>query len=240
MKHTEIPQNFDWTQLEWCDQLVFAQIKRFMNKDTRTCYPSMDTLKKKTDLSIRFINDSIHRLEQFGLIQVTRRKGTSNLYYFPPETDQFEMFSEEFLDMELPPKVKEYYMKLQKTLYDKDQKVATTHYTDTQLAEITGLSKPTVKKYNFILETSGYMTTAITPYKDEAGFAIREMSFDMQKLGQFGLWVKAITQQVVTNTDDIEELKSTVKQQQREIAELKRQMSLRDVKDATVVSYEMN
>lgn len=237
MKHTEIPQNFDWTQLEWCDQLVFAQIKRFMNKDTRTCYPSMEMIKAKTGLSIRFINDSIHRLEQFGLIQVTRRKGTSNLYYFPPETDQFEMFSESFLDMELPPKVKEYYMKLQKTLYDKDQKIATTHYNDSELAVITGLSKPTVKKYNLILEESGYMKTAITPYKDEAGLAIREMSFDMQKLGQFGLWVKAITQQVVINTDDIEELKTAYKQQQREIAELKRKISLSETKDA--VSYEM-
>ena len=237
MKHTEIPQNFDWTQLEWCDQLVFAQIKRFMNKDTRTCYPSMEMIKAKTGLSIRFINDSIHRLEQFGLIQVTRRKGTSNLYYFPPETDQFEMFSESFLDMELPPKVKEYYMKLQKTLYDKDQKIATTHYNDSELAVITGLSKPTVKKYNLILEESGYMKTAITPYKNEAGLAIREMSFDMQKLGQFGLWVKAITQQVVINTDDIEELKTAYKQQQREIAELKRKISLSETKDA--VSYEM-
>ncbi len=207
-----------------------------MNKDTRTCYPSMETIKEKTGLSIRFINDSIHRLEQFGLLQVTKRKGTSNLYYFPPETDQFEMFSEEFLDMDLPPKVKEYYMKLQKTLYDKDQEFATTHYNDSKLAEITGLSKPTVKKYNLILENSGYMKTAVTPYKDEAGLAIREMSFDMQKLGQFGLWIKAITQQVVTNTDDIEELKSTIKQQQIELNELKRQMSLRNI---TTVPYEM-
>ena len=158
-----------------------------MNKDTRTCYPSIQTLKDKMDLSTTFIKDSIHRLEQFGLIQVTKRKGTSNLYYFPPETDQFEMFSEEFLDMNLPPKVKEYYMKLQKTLYDKDQKVATTHYSDSELAEITGLSKPTVKKYNAILENSGYMSTAMTHYKNDAGLTIREMSFDMQKLGQFGL-----------------------------------------------------
>lgn len=187
MKHTEIPQNFDWSQLEWCDQLVFAQIKRYMNKDTRTCYPSIVTLKEKTGLSSTFIKDAIRRLEEFGLLTITSRKGTSNVYYFPPETDQFEMFSDEFLDMDLPAKVKEYYMKLQKTLYDKDEKFATTHYTDTQLAELTGLSKPTVKKYNMILENSGYMSTAITPYKDEAGLAIREMSFDMQKLGQFGL-----------------------------------------------------
>ncbi len=158
-----------------------------MNKNTRTCYPSVQTLKDITGLSSRFILDSISRLEEFGLIQVTRRIGTSNLYYFPPETDQFEMFSEEFLDMKLPPKVKEYYMKIQKTLYDKDQQVATTHYSDAELAELTGLSRPTVKKYNKILEESGYLSTSLTNYKDDAGLTIREMSFDMQKLGQFGL-----------------------------------------------------
>lgn len=158
-----------------------------MNKKTRTCYPSVQTLKEMTGLSSRFILDSISRLEDFGLIQITRRIGTSNLYYFPPETDQFEMFSEEFLDMKLPPKVKEYYMKIQKILFDKDQTTATTHYNDSELAEITGLSKPTVKKYNKILEDSGYMSTSLTSYKDEAGLTIREMAFDMQKLGQFGL-----------------------------------------------------
>lgn len=237
MKHTEIPQNFDWTQLEWCDQLVFAQIKRFMNKDSRTCYPSMETIKEKTDLSVRFINDSIHRLEEFGLIQVTRRKGTSNLYYFPPETDQFEMFSEEFLDMKLPPKVKEYYMKIQKTLYDKDQQVATTHYNDSELSKITGISKPTVKKYNLILEQSGYMTSKLTNYKDEAGLTIRELSFDMQKLGQFGLWIKAITEQVVSNTDDIQELRANYNDLQKEVKELRRRLDIKEGKE-TNISFE--
>lgn len=232
MKHTQIPQNFDWTQLQWCDQLVFAQIKRFMNKDTRTCYPSTAKIKDLTDLSGQFIKDSIHRLEEFGLIKITPRKGTSNIYYFPPETDQFEMFSEDFLDMKLPPKVKEYYMKIQKSLYDKDQHFAITHYSDRELADLTGLSIPTVKKYNNILQDSGYLTTEITNYKDEAGFAIREMSFDMQKLGQFGLWVKAVTEQVSKNTDDIENIK-------RELRELRAFKEAVERQSGVKVTYPM-
>ena len=238
MKHTEIPQNFDWTQLEWCDQLVFAQIKRFMNKDTRTCYPSMSKLKDITDLSTRFINDSIHRLSEFGLIDIRRRQGTSNLYYFPPETDQFEMFTDEFLDMKLPPKVKEYYMKIQKALFDKEENFAVTHYTDSELAKLTGLSIPTVKKYNRILQESGYVKSEITTYKDEAGFAIREMSFDMQKLGQFGLWVKAVTEQVSKNTDDIDDLKNKIDLQERRIKELERLVELSQVKETIPEKYE--
>lgn len=158
-----------------------------MNKDTRNCYPSMPKIKELTQLSERFINDSVKRLESAGLVKITRRKGTSNLYYFPPETDNFEMFTNDFLDMKLPPKVKEYYMKIQNSLYDKDQEMAVTHYSDVELAQLTGLSIPTVRKYNKILQDGGYMNSKITNYKDEAGLAIREMSFDMQKLGQFGL-----------------------------------------------------
>ena len=120
-------------------------------------------------------------------MKVTFRKGTSNLYYFPPETDQFEMFSDEFLDMKLPPKVKEYYMKIQPYLFDKDQDTAITHLSDQKIKEITKLSLPTIKKYNKILQDGGYMNSKLTSYKDEAGLIIREMSFDMQKLGQFGL-----------------------------------------------------
>ena len=183
-----------------------------MNKDTRNCYPSVTKIKELTQLSERFINDSIHRLEDVGLIKITRRNGTSNLYYFPPETDNFEMFTNDFLDMKLPPKVKEYYMKIQNSLYDKDQEVAITHYSDLELAQLTGLSIPTVKKYNKILHDGGYMDSKITNYKNEAGLAIREMSFDMQKLGQFGLWVKAVTEQVSKNTDDIENIKKELRE----------------------------
>ena len=211
-QHTQIPQNFNWKQLEWCDQLVFAQIKRFMNKDTRNCYPSISKIKALTQLSERFINDSVKRLESVGLIKITKRKGTSNLYYFPPETDNFEMFTNDFLDMKLPPKIKEYYMKIQNALYDKDQEIAITHYSDFELAQLTGLSIPTVKKYNKALQDGGYMDSKITNYKDEAGLAIREMSFDMQKLGQFGLWVKAVTEQVTKNTDDIESIKKELRE----------------------------
>lgn len=235
MKHTQIPQNFDWTQLQWCDQLVFAQIKRFMNKETRTCFPSTNKIKELTDLSGQFIKDSIHRLADFGLIKITRRKGTSSIYYFPPETDQFEMFSEEFLDLKLPPKVKEYYMKIQKSLFDKDQHVAITRYSDRELADITGLSIPTVKKYNSVLQDSGYLSTEITTYKDDAGFLQRAMSFDMDKLGQFGLWVKAVSQRVDENTEDISAMKKKIEEYEKRIKSLERFYHLNDAKE---VEYE--
>lgn len=241
MKHTEIPQNFDWNQLEWCDQLVFAQIKRFMNSDTRTCYPKLETIHDLTGLSQQFLKDAIKRLSSFGLIQITRRKGTSNLYYFPPETDQFEMFSEDFLDLKLPIRVKEYYMKLQQHLFNKEEKISYTQYSDNEIAKLVGLSLPTVKKYNLILQESGYLNTEITTYKDEAGFNIRQLNFDMEKLGQFGLWVKAVTQQVSENTEDIATLKSKIDEYEKRIKSLERLYHISDVKEVDFYpeSYNM-
>lgn len=235
MKHTEIPQNFNWNQLEWCDQLVFAQIKRFMNSETRSCYPTLEKIHDLTGLSHQFLKDSIKRLSSFGLIQITRRKGTSNIYYFPPETDQFEMFSETFLDLKLPIKVKEYYMKLQKFLFDKGEKISYTQYSDSEIAKMVGLSLPTVKKYNLILQESGYLNTEITTYKDEAGFSIRQLNFDMEKLGQFGLWVKAVTEQVTENTEDIATLKSKIDEYEKRIKSLERYYHIGDAKE---VQYE--
>jgi cell division protein FtsB len=53
------------------------------------------------------------------------------------------------------------------------------------------------------------------------------MSFDMQKLGQFGLWVKAVSEQVSKNTDDIEELKQEIKQLRQENSEIKRKLGIK-------------
>ena len=82
------------------------------------------------------------------------------------------------------------------------------------------------------------MNSKLTSYKDEAGLIIREMSFDMQKLGQFGLWVKAVSEQVSKNTDDIEELKQEIKQLRRENKEIRTKLAIKDAKEVTPIIYE--
>ena len=74
----------------------------------------------------------------------------------------------------------------------------------------------------------------VVRYKDEAGLTIRELSFDMQKLGQFWLWVKAITEQVVSNTDDIQELRTNYDELQREVKELRRRLDIKEGKENNV------
>lgn len=48
------------------------------------------------------------------------------------------MFTDDFLDMDLPINVKEYYMDIQRYMYDKESGVGKIGYTNTKLAELTG------------------------------------------------------------------------------------------------------
>ena len=45
------------------DLLVYLTIKSYMNKDTKTCFPSLKTLSEKIQFSIPTIRKSISKLE---------------------------------------------------------------------------------------------------------------------------------------------------------------------------------
>ena len=56
--------------------------------DQGTCYPAMDTIAKKCDLTVQGVRNQIKKLESAGLVQVELRKGrnSANLYTVLPET----------------------------------------------------------------------------------------------------------------------------------------------------------
>lgn len=231
MKHTEVTNEFDWKSLAKGDKLVFASIKRYMNKDTRTCFPSLKTIAKKLNCSESKIQKCIYRLEEAGLVSIRREEGKSNEYYFPPETDKFEMFTDEFLDMELDLKVKEYYMDLQPFLYGKETGIGRTTLSNTRLAEYIGLSVPTVKKYNTILIENGLLTEEETSKTDEAGLPVIQKNFNLTGLQQAALWVKAVTETVQKHDVAIEEL-------EKKVANLEKELSLYRNKTQNIIYPE--
>lgn len=225
MKHTEVTTDFDWNSLTKGDKLVFASIKRYMNKDTRSCFPAIRTVSKKLKCSDTKVQNAIYRLEEAGLIKIKREEGKSNSYWFPPETDKFEMFTDEFLDMDLNIKVKEYYMDIQPYLYGKETGIGKTTYSNTKLSELTGLSIPTIRKYNSILIEKNLLSEEVTEKKDSTGLPIVQKSFDLNGLNQAALWVKAVTEQITTNTADIEDLKTSNKKMRSEIEQLTKKIA---------------
>lgn len=229
MKHTEVPNEIsnlrDREQLAHGDKIIYATIRRYMNKETRDCFPAITTIANKLNCSKTKVISAIKRLIETGLLK-KHSDGRKNHYYFPEsEFDKhFEMFTDEFLDLDLPLNVKEYYMDVQPFLYGKETGIGKCSFSNAEISRRTGWTNISVKKYNEFLIEKGLLSEETTGNYDEAGLPVVQKNFNLTSLQQAALWVKAVTAQVTENTKDIEALKGTVEKQQREIEELKRQL----------------
>lgn len=143
MKHTEVPHELDNLKeghtIEHGDKVIYASIRRYMNATTRECFPALNTIAISLKCSINKVRRAIERLVDTGLIEKCS-DGRKNHYYFPEsEFDKrFEMFTDEFLDMDLPLNVKEYYMDIQQYLYGKDTGIGKCALSNAELARRTG------------------------------------------------------------------------------------------------------
>lgn len=66
---------------------VYYALSRYANWETETAKPALVTLSKVTGVSERQVRRELRKLQQFGLISVGQRAGTSSLYKLlePPE-----------------------------------------------------------------------------------------------------------------------------------------------------------
>lgn len=208
MKHTEVPHELDNLKeghtIEHGDKVIYASIRRYMNAKTRECFPSLNTIAKSLNCSINKVNRAIERLISTGLIEKCK-DGRKNHYYFPEsEFDKrFEMFTDEFLDMDLPLNVKEYYMDIQQYLYGKDTGIGKCALSNAELARRTGWTTMSIRKYNTILIEKNLLEEEETTQKDEAGFPIIQKRFDLQGFNQAVLWVKQVNEALIDHEDRI-------------------------------------
>lgn len=255
MQHSEVPHEIDNKKeayndsenperiLQHGDKVVYAAIRLYMNVETRTCFPSISLIKKKSGCGQTKVTAAIKRLIEAGLMQLQKTKlpngKWSNLYYFP-ETEfdkNFEMFSSDFFDLDIPINIKEYYMDIQKYMYDKESGSGKIGYSDTKLAELTGWTPQSIRKYNAFLKAKGLLEEVPTGQFDEAGLQVMRKHFNLTNFQQAAFWVKAVTEQITANTqqlnehtEDIENLRSQLTDAQLRIQELERQMSIQSIK----------
>lgn len=193
MQHVQVPNELinlkREGKLEQGDQVIFASIKKYMNCDTRECFPSVTTISKNLKCSRTKILSAIDRLCECNLLQKISKPGLHNTYKFlRTEFDQFfEMFTEDFLKIDIPLNVKEYYMGIQQFLYDKDSGVGKCSFSNTKLAQKLGISVTSVKKYNAYLIEHGYLEEEVTDKSDEAGLPVVQKNFNLSTLNQAAL-----------------------------------------------------
>lgn len=240
MQHVEIPHELDNLKLvhtlEHGDKIIYAALRNYMNKDSRECFPAIRFIAENLQCSPTKVQLAIKRLLATGLLEKAK-DGRKNHYRFP-ETDfdkQFEMFTKEFLYMDLPLNVKEYYMDIQQYLYGKDTGKGKCSFSNAELARRTGWTVASVKKYNTILIKKNLLEEETSDYKDEAGFPIIVKRFDLQGLNQAELWVKQVTAAVIKHEDEIQQLKNEIQElrsdrqeDKRKIAALEKQLALQN------------
>ena len=240
MQHVEVPYELDNLKLvhtlEHGDKIIYAALRNYMNKDSRECFPAITFIAENLQCSPTKVQLAIKRLLATGLLEKAK-DGRKNHYRFP-ETDfdkQFEMFTKEFLYMDLPLNVKEYYMDIQQYLYGKDTGKGKCSFSNAELARRTGWTVASVKKYNTILIEKNLLEEETSDYKDEAGFPIIVKRFDLQGLNQAELWVKQVTAAVIKHEDEIQQLKNEIQElrsdrqeDKRKIAALEKQLALQN------------
>jgi len=207
-----------------------------MNKDTKTCYPSLETIARDSKCSVPTIRLSIQRLQNEGLIDVIKRKGQSTLYRFKELIKNFERFTPEFLDNEdMTPEEKAYLIGLQSQSY-KNEDYAVTTFSNAKLSENLNIPERSIRRYNKSLKEKEIMMEIDTQIKDEAGFNVPAKAVDLHKIGQAILF---INQRVDDHEDRITRLEKMIELLSKENNSLRKENELlRTSKDVEPIAYE--
>ena len=147
-QHVQVPDPVKKTKLKPFDKLVYANLRRHMDKDTYECFPTIRRIASECGCTEKRITNSIKRLIEAGDIIKIQRVGRSNLYKFNKLSKNFEMFTNEFLDQkDVTPEEKAYLIGLQSQTY-KDGGFAMTSKSNEEIAEALNMSTRSVQQYN--------------------------------------------------------------------------------------------
>ena len=218
-KFASIPKEIVSLGLEQGDILVLAHIKIHYNAKTQQCNPGMSLLMKESGYSKKFITESVKRLENAGLITITKEKGKSNQYAFTDKGEKFERFAESFLNIkDISNNTKEFYMRIQEYLYIHDDGTADTTYNPNQLSLLTGVSRPSVKKYLTELQNKGYLSVENSNTTNQSGLTNKKYVFSLDALGQ------QIIYKLKEHEDRLQEHDNKFMEQNRQIVNLQKQI----------------
>lgn len=213
LQHVQLPNNMTVTkELDPKDLLIYVCIKRYMNKITKECFPSLETLVGVSGVSKPTVRKSIEKLKELGYIAV-RREGRKNVYKFNGYKN-FEPFSYAFLDkQDLSPNEKAYLIVSQQHMFKDIDGEGKISYTDSELAEKINMSYNSVAKYNKSLKEKGYLDIIKTGKRDiETGLMVQEKMFHLNELEQAIVFaLQNHEERIGKNESEIEVMKKQLK-----------------------------
>lgn len=221
-RHVQVPN--DMTEqnsyLKPGDILIYATIKRHMNKETKTCYPSLTTISQESGASVNTVKASIQNLVNSKYITVSK-KGRGNLYTFL-KWDEFEPFSYSFLDNKnLTFKEKAYILSAQQYMFKKeDTQDGIITYDNVELSKRLNISPTTISRLNNSLTIKKFLKiNTLSQRNPETGLPIKEKVFHLSKIEQ------AIVFILKNHEERIKETEDKVKDNSNEISLLKERIA---------------
>lgn len=227
-RHVQVPN--DMTEqnnsLKPGDLLIYATIKRHMDKNTKTCYPSLNTIAAESGASINTVRASIQNLINTQYIEVTP-KGRGKLYRFL-KWDKFEPFSYDFLDnKKLSFKEKAYILATQQYMFkNKETQNGVVTYSNIELSKRINTSPSTISRLDSSLREKEFLDINILTQKDqETGLPIREKIFHLSKIEQAIVFILGNHEErIQENTNEIQLLKERMDKLEKENKELKKKI----------------
>ena len=220
-QHVQLPNDLgDIKNIKPKDQLVYVAIKKFMNKDTKEAFPSLQTLHNITKLSINTIRDCIGRLLQSGFIEV-RKEGRKNIYKFL-KYDTFEPFSYKFIEKDdLTAEEKSYLVASQKYMF-KENNEGKISYTNKELSEKINMSESSISRVNNSLVKKDY--ALLLNSKNSEGLNIKQKWYHLNKLEQAIVFTLQNHEERISNNENkVKSLEKQLELALKEISELKKE-----------------
>lgn len=209
VQHVQVPHPIAKSKVKIKDWFIYANIKRYMNKDTRTAFPSLTTIAEKSDCSINTVKSAINRLEECGYIQVERGHKVNNKYIFPELLEKFEMFTPEFLDAtNISTDLKAYIIGFQAISFinqTNEGKRSVCGLSNYEIGDALNISEKRVRNYNNELKDKNILIELQSNSLDEAGFNKSLKVLDLEKVHLAVLYVAGKVVEIEERQDEFDE-----------------------------------
>lgn len=225
MKHVQLPNDMTTdANLTPQDLLIYVAIKRYMNKDTKEAFPSLQTICAKSGASVNTVRKCISNLEREKYFTITK-EGRKNIYTFS-DYKKFEPFSYDFLDKEdLTFTEKAYIIASQQYMYKDEQGFGKITLSSQDLSKKINMPESTISKCNKSLTAKDYLSIIKCNKRDqETGVVIQEKIFHLDELGQAVIWALHNHEERISNNEKTLDLAlNEIAKLRAELSELKGQ-----------------
>jgi DNA-binding MarR family transcriptional regulator len=221
LQHIQVPQGMTkHKEIKPRDMLIYANIKKYMNNETKEAFPSITTIANISGISRPTVIKSIKILEKYKYITI-RKEGRKNIYKFTPYK-YFEPFAMQFLEKkEIDSLEKSVLIALQEFMYKDVEGVGKITIANTELAKKINMPYSTFMKVQTSLMYKNYLSMYATKKKDMiTGIFIKEKFYHLDALQQEIVFaLRDLSRITMTHTEQLEKAN-------REIEALKRQIKI--------------